>query len=324
MKATAIAPSNIALIKYMGRKDEVLRLPENGSISITSSDLLTTTTVDFDPKYTEDSLVLNGEQEEGEESRASLHLDRIRTLAGISLKAKVVSNNNFPTGTGLSSSSSGFAALTVAGAKAAGLSLSEKELSILARQGSGSACRSIAGGFVEWRNGDTSEESFAESIFPANHWNLVDLVTVVSDKRKDVSTSITHGKVKDSPFYQTRIAGMPEKIEQCKDILQQRDFKKLGILLEQEALEMHAIFMSAGIIHLTPASLALIKLIRDTRVSKQLPMYFTINTGQDVHVFCEEKDAKQIQEWLESIDVVKKVIRNTAGEGSRLSDEHLF
>src|SRR3989344_1854780 len=150
MKATAVAPSNIAFIKYWGRKDEVLRLPENGSISLNLSNLLTMTTVEFSEKYNEDSVIYNGKQEELVGNRAIKHVERIRQKAKIKLKVKVVTQSNFPPGVGLSSSASGFAALTLAGTKAAGLTLSEKELSILARQGSGSACRSIPDGFVEW------------------------------------------------------------------------------------------------------------------------------------------------------------------------------
>ncbi|MCL4365872.1 diphosphomevalonate decarboxylase, partial [Patescibacteria group bacterium] len=161
MKATAQAPSNIAFTKYWGKKDEVLRLPENGSISMCLSNLLTTTTVEFSPAYTEDEITINGGGvEENEAKRVIKHLDRVRKISGISEKAKMVSNNNFPSGTGLSSSASGFAALTLAASKAAGLDLPEKDLSILARQGAGSACRSIPSGFVEWLDGDTSETWF--------------------------------------------------------------------------------------------------------------------------------------------------------------------
>ena len=123
MKATAIAPSNIAFIKYWGKKDEELKLPENGSISMNLSNLTTTTTVEFDKKYKEDKIIINNQEEENSGSRAIRHLDRVRSLAKINLKAKVVTNNNFPTGTGLSSSASGFAALTVAGSAAVGLKL---------------------------------------------------------------------------------------------------------------------------------------------------------------------------------------------------------
>jgi len=158
MKGTAIAPSNIAFTKYWGRKNELLRLPENGSISMTLSNLLTTTTVEFSPKYKKDEIIIDSKSVQPDEGeRIIRHLDRVRAMASVPDKARVVSRNNFPCGTGLSSSASGFAALTLGALQAAGLHMSEKDISILARQASGSACRSIPGGFVEWRNGDTSE-----------------------------------------------------------------------------------------------------------------------------------------------------------------------
>src|SRR3989339_299984 len=157
MKATAVAPTNIAFIKYWGKKDEELRLPANGSISMNLSDLTTTTTVEFSQQYVEDSVIINDGIDESQSTRVIKHLDLIRKKADLKLKAKVVSVNNFPDGTGLSSSASGFAALTLAATKATGLNLDEKELSILARQGSGSACRSISDGFVEWNKGTSSQ-----------------------------------------------------------------------------------------------------------------------------------------------------------------------
>ena len=167
-KITARAYSNIAFIKYWGRKDEILRLPTNGSISMNLSNLFTTTTVEFSSQYTADEITINGKKDELMNNRVIRHLDIVRKLKKVETRAKVVSINNFPTGTGLSSSASGFAALTLAAAKSIGLHLSEKELSILARQGSGSACRSIPNGFVEWENGEKSEDSYAKTIFSEN------------------------------------------------------------------------------------------------------------------------------------------------------------
>ena len=211
LKATAVASSNIAFIKYWGRKDEALRIPENGSISMNLSNLLTTTTVEFNPKFKEDIITINDHKEENDESRVIKHLDRVRKLAKISypsatLMAKVVSKNNFPTATGLSSSASGFAALTLAAAKAAGLNLSEKELSILARQGSGSSCRSIPDGFVEWLDGDTNETSYAVSLCPQNYWDIADVVAIVSRDKKEVSTTEGQKLVNSSPFFPVRLA----------------------------------------------------------------------------------------------------------------------
>lgn len=326
MKATAIAPTNIAFTKYWGRKDEILRLPENGSISMCLSNLLTTTTVEFSPDYQKDEITINGGGvEEGEAERVIKHLDRIRKIANLTQNAKVASNNNFPTGTGLSSSASGFAALTLTAAKAAGLDLSEKDLSILARQGSGSACRSIPSGFVEWLDGDTSETSFATQIFPPEHWAIADVVAVVNEGKKEVPTSVGMQATHSSPFMAVRQTRMKEKNEKVKKLLAEKNFKELGPLIEQEALELHTIMLTQTppLIYWTPGTLRIMKLTSHWR-NEGIPVYFTINTGQDIHLICEQENVDKVQAKLKSLEEVKDIIINTPGEGARLSDQHLF
>ncbi|MDD5055891.1 MAG: diphosphomevalonate decarboxylase [Candidatus Peribacteraceae bacterium] len=322
-KATAIAPTNIAFIKYMGRKDEALRLPENASVSMNLSNLLTTTTVEFSQTFRKDTVTINNEEREVETVRVIKHLDRIRKLAKINDRAKVVSSNNFPTGTGLSSSSSGFAALTVAGAKAAGLDLSERELSILARQGSGSASRSIPDGFVEWVDADSSEESYAKTIFPADHWDILDVVAIVSTGRKAVKSSTAHQSVASGPYYRARIDRMAQKVQRCKKLIAAKDFPSFGALCEEEALDLHVIFMSAGIIYLTSQSLELIKLVPLWR-NEGLPVYFTLNTGQDVHLLCEQQHVTAVQKKLKRLECVREVIVNEPARGARVTGEQLF
>lgn len=326
MKATAIGPSNIAFTKYWGKKDEKLRLPENGSISMTLSDLLTTTTVEFSPKYKKDEIIINGGGvEDGEAERVIKQLDRVRKLAGFNLKAKIVSNNNFPIGTGLSSSASGFAALTLAAVSAARLKLSEKELSILARQGAGSACRSIPGGFVEWLDGNTSETSYAKQIFPPNWWAIADVVALVSTGKKEVPSSLGMKSAKSSPFMKLRLSRMKEKNKLVKKLIRERNFKQLGELTEQEALELHTIMLTQypPLIYWTPGTLQIMKLVSHWR-AEGLPVYFTINTGQDIHLIVEQNNVKKIQAKLKELDFVKDIIVNTPGEGTRLSYKHLF
>lgn len=325
MKATAIATSNIAFTKYWGRKDEKLRLPMNGSIAMSLSNLLTTTTVEFDEKLKADDITINGEKREKEAIKVIKHLDRIRSLAGIKTFAKVVSQNSFPTGTGLSSSASGFAALTVAGASAAGLRLNKKQLSILARQGSGSACRSVDEGIVEWLDGDTSETSYAKTIFPKNHWDIADVVAVVSEERKEVSTSEAHESANSSPFMDLRLKGMKKKNADLKKFIKQKDFQRFGELIEAEALELHAIYITQkpSLIYLMPNSLLIMKLCKKWR-AEGLPLYFTVNTGQDIHLIIEKKNVQKLTEKLKTLHEVKNVIVNYPGEGVRLSSTHLF
>lgn len=325
MKSTAIAPSNIAFTKYWGKKSEELRLPENGSISMCLSGLLTTTTVDFSPRYKEDFVTINGEVEEGEESRVIKHLDRVRSLANISHFAKVVSNNNFPIGTGLSSSASGFAALTVAATSAAKLKLSEKELSILARQGSGSACRSIPAGFVEWLDGNTSDTSYAKTIFPKDHWDIADVVAVANTGRKDVPTTQGMKTLTTSPYADLRVSRMKEKNKKAKKFLKEKDFTGLGNLIESEALDMHAIMItqSPPLIYFQPNTILIIKLVQKWR-EEGLECYFTVNTGQDVHILVEKKNVNRLKNKLLQIQEVREIIVNYPGDGTKLSNKHLF
>ncbi|MCG2691595.1 diphosphomevalonate decarboxylase [Microgenomates group bacterium] len=190
MKATAFAPVNVALIKYWGKRDEKLRLPVNSSLSVNLTKMGTVTTVEW----------IKGLKQDGADERMIRHLDRIRGLAQINLSAKVVTENNFPAGAGLSSSASGLAALTLAGTAAAGLKLNEKELSRLARLGSGSACRSIPDGWVEWVRGN-DQTSYAKTIFPADYWDLRVLVVILSQQEKKVSSTDGQALAKTSAFF---------------------------------------------------------------------------------------------------------------------------
>lgn len=325
MKATAIAPSNIAFIKYWGLKDELLRLPTNGSISMNLSNLLTTTTVEFSQNIKKDEIIINNEISEKETKRVITHLDRIRLLAKIPLFAKVVSVNNFPTGTGLSSSASGFAALTTAATAAAGLQLSEKELSILARIGSGSACRSIPDGFVEWHQGRTSESSYAVSLYPSDYWDIVDIVAVVNVGPKDIPTSQGQKFAHSSPFFQKRLEFINKKISTIKKYLEEKNFASFGELIESEALELHAIMLTSkpSLIYWLPGTISVMKQVQKWR-KEGIQAYFTVNTGQDVHIICQKKDAEKVAILIQKIPEVKKIITNSPSKGTRLSPDHLF
>jgi len=325
MKATARAHSNIAFVKYWGRKDEELRIPTNGSISMNLSNLFTTTTVEFSPLYLSDEVVVKDEINETTVKRVITHIDRVRELANSTLKSKVVSINSFPSGTGLSSSASGMAALTLAATKALRLDLSEKELSILARQGSGSASRSIPSGFVEWVDGNTSEESFSQSIFPAEHWDIVDIVVVVSKEKKDVSTSEGQKRAESSLFFQTRLNHIQEKIASCRNLIGKRNFSEFGKLIEMEALELHAIMITSWppLIYWLPQSIYVMKSVQKWR-EEGLEVYFTVNTGQDIHVICQKKDEAKITARIKGLENIIKIIRNSPSNGTYLLKDHLF
>ncbi|HSX18801.1 MAG TPA: diphosphomevalonate decarboxylase [Candidatus Saccharimonadales bacterium] len=326
MKATAIAPSNIAFTKYWGKKNQKLKIPQNGSISMCLSNLLTTTTVEFSNKYKQDTLTINNSPADASDTdKVSSHLDIIRKLAKTMQKAKVVSQNNFPKNAGLSSSASGFAALTVAATTALGLKLSEKQLSILARQGSGSACRSIPSGFVEWTDGNTSETSYAKQIQDPNYWKIADVVAIVSTDKKAVPTTTGQESSQTSQFMQIRLKRMKLKNQQIKKLIKARNFQQFGEFIEQEALELHAIMLTQTppLIYWLPQTVELMKQVLVWR-QNGLEVYFTINTGQNLHLICEAKNVSNVTNKLRKLKFVKNIIVNKPAEGTKLSDKHLF
>ena len=324
MKKVAVAPANIAFIKYWGKVSEELRLPANSSISMNLSEALTTTSVEFDKNLKKDLVIINGKKVTGiEEARVVGHLDLIRDLirkeAGINIFANVISKNNFPKGAGMASSASGFAALTAAGAAAAGLDLSEKELSILARLGSGSACRSIPDGIIEWKAGDKSENSYARSLYPVEYWDIRDVIAVIGDKDKKVSSSEGHTLAGSSPFYKARIAGMPEKVREIKSALKNKDFTKFGEIIEAEAINMHSVMMTSSppLYYWLPKTLEVMQSVQDFR-KNGIEAYFTIDAGPNVHIICQGKDADMIKSKLKDIKGLKSVIVNKVAAGTRL------
>ena len=232
-QATALAHPNIALIKYWGNRDDQLRLPLTGSLSMALDGLDTVTRVCFDPDLAADRFILNGMEQSGAAlNRVASFLDHVRQLAGLNRFAQVESNNNYPSGAGIASSAAAFAALAVAASKAAGLELSEVELSRLARLGSGSACRSVPGGFAEWLPGSGDADSYAVQIAPPEHWDVVDLIVVVDRGEKAVGSSAGHKLAATSPLQALRVAGEPERLEQCRIAILTRDFVRLAQVVE--------------------------------------------------------------------------------------------
>ncbi len=325
-KSTARASTDIAFVKYWGKKDEVLNLPENGSISMALDSLHTTTTVEFSSKYTRDSLFINDAENAEELARAQQHLDRIRTLVGGKTeKAKIVSENNFPKSTGLSSSGSGFAALTIAACTALSLDLNQKELSILARQGSGSACRGVCGGFVEWKDGATSEESYSASIFPASYWEIHDVIAIVSEDIKHMSSSKGHESASSSIFFKTRQANIQKKIAQVKEALVKKDFEKLGELIEAESYEFHSILLTSNpsLLMWNPGTIEILQLVKSFRM-RGIPAYATINTGHNVHILTLPEFSKLVQQEVAALPLVQSILLAKPGVGPKVLENHLF
>jgi len=313
--ATAQALANIAFIKYWGNRDNTLRLPLNGSISMNLDELYTRTTVSFQPSLPFDELIINGHEIRGGGlERITYILDIIRGMAKLRERAEVMSENNFPSGAGIASSAAAFAALALAGIKAAGLSLSEPELSRLARRGSGSASRSIPGGFVEWQAGISDEDSFAFSIADPGHWNLVDCVAIVSASHKKTGSTEGHGIAATSPLQAARIADAPRRLEICRKAILERDFNTFASIVELDSDLMHAVMMTStpALHYWKPASLEVMNCVRQWRM-EGIPVCYTVDAGPNVHVICLETEAHVIDKRLREIVGVENVLVARAG-----------
>ena len=308
--ATAQANPNIAFIKYWGNRDNTLRLPSNGSISMNLDGLYTRTTVSFQPSLPYDELIINGHEVRGAGSeRISYILDIIRGMANIHERAEVMSENNFPSGAGIASSASAFAALALAGSKAAGLQLSERDLSRLARRGSGSAARSIPGGFVEWQAGAGDEDSFAFSIAGSDHWDLVDYVAIVSAAHKKTGSTEGHAIASTSPLQSARIADAARRLEICRKAILERDFNTFASIVELDSDMMHAVMMTStpALHYWKPASLEVMNRVRDWRMDG-IPVCYTVDAGPNIHVICPETEAQIVDKKLREIRGVDNVL----------------
>ncbi len=304
---TAIAHSNIAFIKYWGNLSDERRLPANDSLSMGLSAARTVTSVHFDPDRRADRVVIDGETRYDQtRERVVAHLDRVRWRSGIRLRAKVESRNTFPMGTGIASSASGFAALTVAATHAAGLELSQRELSALARLGSGSACRSVPGGFVWWRAAATDSESYAETFAPPEHWDLRDIVAVVQRSHKAVGSTDGHRAARTSSLFEARLGDVELQLPRVRQAILDRDLTTLGPLVEAEALSLHAIALTSRppILYWSPETVRLLAQVHAWR-EQGLAVYFTLDAGPNVHLLCEghvgeELEAHRGRLWIMS------------------------
>lgn len=334
-KATAEAPSNLAFVKYWGKRDNGLRLPTNNSISVNLSDASTITSVEFDPDLKEDKLTIRNNTKPIEpefSKRVFKHIDRIRNLSGYTHRANIQTRNTFPSGVGIASSASGFAALTVAACAALELKLSTKELSELARLGSGSACRSIPDGFTEWIACDEEQRSYAIELASPSHWDIQIITVIVSNQTKQISSTIGHDLAKTSPFFQTRISAMPVRLETLRSALLEREFQIFGRQTELEAISFHTIAMTSpmqtasgwnsGIYYWLPESLEIMLAVQNWR-SGGLEVYFTLDAGPTVHLLCLRNAVPQVLaaiHEIESRQIERKwdILINSPAKGARV------
>jgi diphosphomevalonate decarboxylase len=241
-------------------------------------------------------------------------LNRLRRLADLETAALVKSENSFPAGAGIASSASAFAALALAGATALGLCLSERELSQLARTGSGSASRSIPGGFVEWQAGADHDSSYAHSIAAPDHWDLVDYIVLVSSQHKEVGSSQGHQLAATSPVQKARVADAGRRLDLCRKALLEKDFPAFADVVEQDSNLMHCVMMTSSppLFYWEPGTLEIIQAVSDWR-NEGVQVCYTIDAGPNVHLICPGTEAETVKRRLSSLVNIKSVLKCSPG-----------
>ena len=316
------AHTNIALIKYWGKRNDELFLPMNSSLSLTLDDFYTDTEVVLDSDFTSDTFFLNDvKQDDKETEKITKFLNLFRNEVNIKTKACVKSYNHVPTAAGLASSASAFSALAGAMNQASGLNLDPKTLSTYARRGSGSATRSIYGGFVEWYMGedDLSETSHAIPVDDAS-WDIGMIVIAVNTGRKKLSSRVGMKQtIATSPFYSSWVETATSDLTKMKDAIKQKDFITLGEITESNGMKMHATMLGAfpPISYWEPDSVKAIQTVKEIR-GMGIPCYVTMDAGPNVKVLCKASDMAKIEELLLKEFKREQIIPTTVGEGIKL------
>ena len=321
MKFKSKAHANIALIKYWGKEKEELIIPKNNSLSLTLDALYTETEVEFiddekDVFYLDDEL-----QDEIHTFKISKFIDLFRKKSNNFNKVLVKSYNHVPTAAGLASSASGFSALAVALNELFQLKLDKIELSKYARRGSGSASRSIFGGFVEWEKGYDDETSYAKKIDDAN-WDVAMIILVLNDSKKEIlSREAMKRTIETSPLYKGFTDSSIEDVKNIKEAIKNRDFKKIGEIAEHNAMKMHATMLSSNppIMYFKPDSIRAIEKIKQLR-KDGFDVYYTMDAGPNVKILCRESQIESIVDELKKDFDSNQIIISKVGNDANVRE----
>jgi len=321
MQATAVAHPNIALIKYWGKSDIERNIPAVGSLSITLNGLTTTTTVSFNSDLDEDEFLLGGQAIPEMSGRVSRCLDLVRERGGTQTRARVESNNDFPTAAGLASSASGFAALVAAANAAMGVTIPQNELADMARRSSGSAARSLFGGFVELRlTPDGPYPTETRQILEPSDWPLHVAVAVTDAGPKEIGS--TEGMVRTertSPYYAGWVDSSEDDLAEVRSAIARRDFEALAEVSESSCLKMHAVMLSArpGLVYWNGATVECIRKVRKLRADG-VPVFFTVDAGPQVKAVCVPEAFDRVAAEFAEVEGVLQVLASGLGEGARV------
>ncbi|AWR97866.1 diphosphomevalonate decarboxylase [Acidianus sulfidivorans JP7] len=320
IEGEAIAPSNIAIVKYWGKRNKELNLPLNSSISVSLKNLYAKTKVIFDSSLDKDIIEINGkilgEEEANKYAGRVLKIFRDNYIKR-KIYAKVISETNFPSSAGLASSAAGIAALTYAINDAFSLNLDQKTLSKISRIGSGSACRSTAGGFVIWNKGerDDGEDSYCYQIFPENHWEeLVDIIALVSEKEKNVSSREgMETTVETSYLLKCRLEFIEKTFNEIIETIKNKNEKKFYELLMRHSNSMHAVILDSwpSFFYLNDLSFKIMRWVQEFGNAG-----YTFDAGPNAHIFTTKKYVNEVIDFLQNNGI--KYIVSGPGQGPKV------
>lgn len=316
------SPSNIAFVKYWGKKGH--QLPANPSLSMTLKECVTETTVKFEPSDKMSvELYLDGKKEDKFAKKIESYLQNLTDLSWMNnVQATIHTKNSFPHGTGIASSASGLSAFALCLTDYL-FHLSGEDTdffqvsSFLSRLASGSACRSVYGGFTTW--GDVSDEYATPINVHPDFLNLKDTILVINESEKNVSSTAGHGRMSEHAFASARFSQAKNNFDMISVSLKNGDFEKVGEILEIEALALHAMMMTSPkpYILIKPNTLSAIEMIWAFRNQTNLPLYFTLDAGPNLHLIYPDSHQDKIKTFIDNelSSLAVKVIQDERGEG---------
>ncbi len=303
----ALSAANIALIKYWGNRNDALRLPVADSLSIT----LDQPTVEIAGESADVFSVRSYEPDGSERKLTDKEIDRLQRHFEISKQCLDLSEgisleirSQIPPSIGFASSAAIFSSLAELYSGLSHRPVFPQQKSIIARLGSGSAARSVFGGFMALRagNGDTLDSSFVEQIADSDHWRLWDIIIVPSHKEKKTGSTEGHARAHTSPLFEARIRSIPKRMEECIDAILKKDFEKLQAVSEEDCMNMHAAMQSQDppLHYLSQETYRLIDEVKELRMREHLEVLFTMDAGPTVHLICTEAAFPEIRAFAKA------------------------
>ncbi len=321
-KATACAHTIQGLVKYHGLKNRKLRLPYHDSISVCAKELTTTATVDFDRQYSEDVIEINGSVAKGNEAnRVMAVIDPLRKLAKNKDHFRLASKNNLTKVKGVGYSAAAFASIALAASTALNLKKDLAHLSEIARLGSGSASRSLVGGFAIWyanKNG----RSFARQL---DDGTRVKLAMGVVPLASDVKTEIAHEESVSSPFFTSRVREVKAEVSKLLRAIKKGDVNEVCRIAENDSLSLHAVTMTGkgGLVLMSPETINVIRRVRAMREEQGIPVWYSLDTGPSVFLNTQHEYLQKVCDDIQN-SIHLPVIKSDVGGSANTIEQHLF